>query len=366
VIASNGHGRAGPSGWDWRFQAACRGLPSTLFFGPSAERPRQRRQREAATKAVCARCQVRDLCAAYAFAYQERYGIWGGLTERERLKAWADHGAPGHRQCHRAGAVPSWWPWRRLPGRCLRRRVARRSEADGARACAWLNLAHGGEVVAGRAAQYRVHLTLAVGVDGAERWACGVCQVAVAPVAHGHQHRVQVEALVGQAVFLAKARMEPRTQARPPLVAGGAHTAEPTEVHQQLARHLATPAQAEPRAARVRAGPARPVEAHLPAAPTLDELAYRPAVLAFPVWTFGVIAGGIWAQVAWGRYWGWDPKETWSLIVWVTYAAYLHARATAGWRGRRAAWISAVGLAAIAFNVYAVNLWLAGLHAYAT
>jgi cytochrome c-type biogenesis protein CcsB len=149
-------------------------------------------------------------------------------------------------------------------------------------------------------------------------------------------------------------------------VAGGAQTAAPTKVHQQLARHLETPQHAQTQPARLRGEPARPVEARLPAAPTLDELAYRTTAFAFPVWTFGVIAGGVWAQAAWGRYWGWDPKETWSLIVWVTYAAYLHARATAGWRARRAAWISAVGLAAIAFNVYAVNLWLAGLHAYAT
>jgi Cytochrome C assembly protein len=69
-------------------------------------------------------------------------------------------------------------------------------------------------------------------------------------------------------------------------------------------------------------------------------------------------------SAAWS--WGWDPKETWSFIVWVLYAAYLHARATAGWRGRRAGWISAIGVAAIACNVYAVNLWLAGLHSYAT
>jgi ABC-type transport system involved in cytochrome c biogenesis permease subunit len=163
--------------------------------------------------------------------------------------------------------------------------------------------------VAGRAAQYRVHLALAVGVDGAERWACGVCQVAVAPVAHGHQHRVQVEALVGQAVFLAKARMEPRTQARPPLVAGGAQTAAPTKVHQQLARHLETPQHAQTQPVRLRGEPARPVEARLPAAPTLDELAYRTTAFAFPVWTFGVIAGGVWAQAAWGRYWGWTPRR---------------------------------------------------------
>jgi cytochrome c-type biogenesis protein CcsB len=119
-------------------------------------------------------------------------------------------------------------------------------------------------------------------------------------------------------------------------------------------------------AASVAGTPRRSVWTHLPAAQTLEELAHRTTAFAFPIWTFGIIAGAIWGQAAWGRYWGWDPKETWSFIVWVLYAAYLHARATAGWRGRRAAWISAIGVAAIAFNVYAVNLWLAGLHSYAT
>jgi cytochrome c-type biogenesis protein CcsB len=88
-------------------------------------------------------------------------------------------------------------------------------------------------------------------------------------------------------------------------------------------------------------------------------------LFAFPAWTFGVIAGAIWADHAWGRYWGWDPKETWSFIIWVVYAAYLHARATAGWRGRRAAAIQLTGFACLLFNVIGINLWVAGLHSYA-
>jgi cytochrome c-type biogenesis protein CcsB len=103
----------------------------------------------------------------------------------------------------------------------------------------------------------------------------------------------------------------------------------------------------------------------LPPSRTLDLLAYRTAAFGFPIWTFAIIAGAIWAQSAWGRYWGWDPKETWSFIVWVVFAAYLHARATAGWRGRRAAWISLVGFAAMLFNFYVVNTWVVGLHSYA-
>ena len=78
----------------------------------------------------------------------------------------------------------------------------------------------------------------------------------------------------------------------------------------------------------------------LPPAATLDRLAYRIIAFGFPVWTFSVIAGAIWAQSAWGRYWGWDPKETWSFITWVIFAGYLHARATSGWKGRRAAVIA--------------------------
>ena len=104
---------------------------------------------------------------------------------------------------------------------------------------------------------------------------------------------------------------------------------------------------------------------HLPGALILDRLAYRSILFGFPVWTFGVIAGAIWADHAWGRYWGWDPKETWSFITWVVYAMFLHARATAGWRGRRAGWIQLAGFVCLLFNVIGVNLFITGLHSYA-
>lgn len=102
----------------------------------------------------------------------------------------------------------------------------------------------------------------------------------------------------------------------------------------------------------------------LPSAATLDTLAYRLIAFAFPIWTFAVIAGAIWAQEAWSRYWGWDPKETWSFITWVIFAGYLHARATAGWRGRKSAWIALVGFVSLLITYYAVNLWIVGLHSY--
>jgi len=104
---------------------------------------------------------------------------------------------------------------------------------------------------------------------------------------------------------------------------------------------------------------------HLPAPAVLDRLSYRSILFAFPVWTFGVMAGAIWADHAWGRYWGWDPKETWSFITWVVYAMFLHARATAGWRGRRAAAIQLIGFGCLLFNVIGVNIWISGLHSYA-
>jgi cytochrome c-type biogenesis protein CcsB len=103
----------------------------------------------------------------------------------------------------------------------------------------------------------------------------------------------------------------------------------------------------------------------LPSSATLDRIAYRTAIVAFPVYTFAVIAGAMWAEVAWGRYWGWDPKETCAFITWVIYASYLHARSTAGWRGRRAAWISVVGFVSILFNLFFVNMVVSGLHSYA-
>jgi cytochrome c-type biogenesis protein CcsB len=103
----------------------------------------------------------------------------------------------------------------------------------------------------------------------------------------------------------------------------------------------------------------------LPDAQTLDRIAYRATIFAFPVFGFGVIFGAIWAEEAWGRYWGWDPKETVSFIAWVVYAAYLHARSTAGWRDRKAAWINVIGFVAMVFNLFFINLVTVGLHSYA-
>ncbi|CAN5704042.1 c-type cytochrome biogenesis protein CcsB [soil metagenome] len=105
--------------------------------------------------------------------------------------------------------------------------------------------------------------------------------------------------------------------------------------------------------------------AKLPDAQTLDRIAYRTTIFAFPVFGFGVIFGAIWAEEAWGRYWGWDPKETVAFIAWVVYAAYLHARSTAGWRDRKAAWINVVGFVAMVFNLFFINLVTVGLHSYA-
>jgi cytochrome c-type biogenesis protein CcsB len=102
----------------------------------------------------------------------------------------------------------------------------------------------------------------------------------------------------------------------------------------------------------------------IPSAAALDKLAYRVVAFVFPLWTFAVIAGAIWAENAWGRYWGWDPKETWAFITWVIYAGYLHARATAGWKGRKAAIIALVGYGSLIFNFIGVNIWLPGLHSY--
>ena len=104
--------------------------------------------------------------------------------------------------------------------------------------------------------------------------------------------------------------------------------------------------------------------ARLPSAAALDRVAHRTAVFGFPIWTFAVIAGAIWAESAWGRFWGWDPKETVAFVAWVVYAAYLHARTTAGWRGRPAAWVNVVGLAVMIFNLLFVNLVSTGLHSY--
>jgi len=104
---------------------------------------------------------------------------------------------------------------------------------------------------------------------------------------------------------------------------------------------------------------------HFPSADAIDRAAYRMHAFAFPIWTFAVIAGAIWAENAWGRYWGWDPKETWAFITWLVYACYLHARATAGWRGRKAAYLALLGYSTFLFNYLVVNIFLVGLHSYA-
>jgi cytochrome c-type biogenesis protein CcsB len=103
----------------------------------------------------------------------------------------------------------------------------------------------------------------------------------------------------------------------------------------------------------------------LPSSTAIDRLAYRVHAFAFPVWTFAaLIAGPIWAEHAWGRYWGWDPKEVWAFITWVVYAGYLHARATAGWRGKGAAIIALIGFATFLFDFIGVNLIASGQHTY--
>ncbi len=102
----------------------------------------------------------------------------------------------------------------------------------------------------------------------------------------------------------------------------------------------------------------------LPAPRELEALSFRITAVGFVLWTFTVMAGAIWAEHAWGRYWGWDPKEVWSFVVWVVYAAYLHARTTVGWSGRRAAWFVLVGYATVIFNFTGVNLFFQGLHSY--
>jgi cytochrome c-type biogenesis protein CcsB len=103
---------------------------------------------------------------------------------------------------------------------------------------------------------------------------------------------------------------------------------------------------------------------YVPDSGALDEIGYKTIAIGFPLLTIGIVTGAFWANVAWGTYWSWDPKETWSLIVWFIYAAYLHARITRGWRGTKAAVLSIIGFAATIFCYLGVNLILSGLHSY--
>ena len=105
--------------------------------------------------------------------------------------------------------------------------------------------------------------------------------------------------------------------------------------------------------------------ARMPSSERLESLTNRVVAFSFPLWTFAVVAGAIWAENAWGRYWGWDPKETWAFITWVIFAAYLHARSTAGWRGSRASWIAIAGWVSFLINYFGVNIFVNSLHSYA-
>jgi cytochrome c-type biogenesis protein CcsB len=103
----------------------------------------------------------------------------------------------------------------------------------------------------------------------------------------------------------------------------------------------------------------------LPSSRTLDDVTYKAVVAGFPILGLGIALGAYWGNSAWGRYWGWDPKETTALVTWLVFAGYLHARSLAQWRGKRAAWLVIAGFAIIIFNIFAVNFWIAGLHSYA-
>lgn len=108
-----------------------------------------------------------------------------------------------------------------------------------------------------------------------------------------------------------------------------------------------------------------PLLERFPAAERLDQLSNRITMFGFPIWTFAIIAGAIWADQAWGSYWQWDPKETWSFVTWVAYAGYLHARATAGWTGRKAAVVQVIAFGCLLFNFFGINYLVSGMHSYA-
>lgn len=112
------------------------------------------------------------------------------------------------------------------------------------------------------------------------------------------------------------------------------------------------------------AGLAKPIMSRFPDLKPLERLAYRFNIVGFVLWSFTLIAGAIWAERAWHRYWGWDTKEVWTFIIWVLYAGYLHAMATRGWNGKRAAWLGVIAFSAIIFNFVIVNQFFKGLHVY--
>ncbi|GMA29208.1 c-type cytochrome biogenesis protein CcsB [Arenivirga flava] len=126
----------------------------------------------------------------------------------------------------------------------------------------------------------------------------------------------------------------------------------------QLLQHRREGLPVESRFTRMRAF------ASLPDAEKLENLAYRLIIVGFVFWTFTLIAGAIWAEAAWGRYWGWDVKEVWTFVIWTIFAGYIHARSTRGWRGVPSAWLAIVGFSSVLFNYTVVNLFFNGLHSY--
>jgi len=109
---------------------------------------------------------------------------------------------------------------------------------------------------------------------------------------------------------------------------------------------------------------AKSIFAKLPSWELIDELTYQMVVFGFLFLTIGIITGAVWANSAWGKYWSWDPKETWSLITWFVYAIFMHLRTMKGWHGRRMAWVSIIGFIAVMFTYFGVNYLLSGLHSY--
>ena len=103
----------------------------------------------------------------------------------------------------------------------------------------------------------------------------------------------------------------------------------------------------------------------LPDAEKLDLISYRTVSLGFLFLTLVIVTGAIWAERAWGRYWSWDPKETWSLITWIIYALYLHVRLNRGWKGKKAAWFAVIGFLCVVFTYIGVNTLIPGIHSYA-
>jgi cytochrome c-type biogenesis protein CcsB len=174
---------------------------------------------------------------------------------------------------------------------------------------------------------------------------------------------------VASALYLVRERYERQILAAATIGPGAASATELRGVDRPVVSDGSDGSEGTDRTGGPDAPPARGsrtgLVARLPSADALDRAQHRIIAFAFPIWTFAIVAGAIWAESAWGRYWGWDPKETWSFITWVVYAGYLHARATAGWKGRRAATVALIGFACLFIDFYVVNTLIVGLHSYA-